>query len=574
MSNHYLAITIAPVLRTIQRARKTRELWASSYVFSLLMRKILDQLQGYKILVPYSPTQDVLQSRHGAGIWPDRCLVQLEKGQLPKAEDLISNAIDGLANAMQVHRDRLEPLLKIFLLHADWDQGDIEQHHNGTDEDQVAIHRLNRLLDNLELATPYHAQELENLNDLLEDQVHQLYQVAQHQDSPVFIGLQDGSVRLPSLPEIALREFRSDPASQEKYLAVIEDPINEKIIRLRQSKARSKDLDGVKDNEQLYADLKSSLGPDRIRLRHKYIAVVVADGDHLGKTITDLSQQDDFSDKLDDFSRALMDFSHEAVQRIVDYGGLPVFAGGDDLLFLAPVTNLHSATEQKNVFGLCAGLNQLFKQHLGQQTNQPSLSFGVSVSYYKFPLGEAVSAARDLGKQAKKFKIWYQEDQEENGKWKPRSEKQALCFQVQKHSGQQFGTTLWLGGEEEEYDWLKLLSAESDIEEAFLASLMHKLQTLPELLAHAAGAGQLEAFREHHFNEGGKHEAPFLKDVLKFAEAVFQRYGNHLDTDLQRAMSQYSLYKDRPANLLALHHTNIIFATLRLKQFLIQPDHD
>ena len=45
----YLAITIGPIYATIQQARRTRELWAASYVFSLLMRELLEVLKDEKI---------------------------------------------------------------------------------------------------------------------------------------------------------------------------------------------------------------------------------------------------------------------------------------------------------------------------------------------------------------------------------------------------------------------------------------------------------------------------------------------------------------------------------------------
>jgi CRISPR-associated protein Cmr2 len=89
----YLAITIGPIYATIQQARRTRELWAASYVFSLLMRELLEVLKDEKIGELLAPVVTSVDSKepensqkteeskttkppttyNGAGIYPDRC---------------------------------------------------------------------------------------------------------------------------------------------------------------------------------------------------------------------------------------------------------------------------------------------------------------------------------------------------------------------------------------------------------------------------------------------------------------------------------------------------------------------
>lgn len=74
-------------------------------------------------------------------------------------------------------------------------------------------------------------------------------------------------------------------------------------------------------------------------------------------------------------------------------GGMTIYAGGDDLLFIAPVHSL---------FSLCRELDETFKNTLKKGLKEilsdveinVSLSFGVAVQYVKYPLYEALERAR------------------------------------------------------------------------------------------------------------------------------------------------------------------------------------
>lgn len=567
-NNHYLAITIGPIFRTIKRARKTRELWAASYIFSLLMRRILQQLKNYQVIVPSIENVSLDDSPHGAGLWHDRCIVQLEGGTVPDVKSIIDATLDQIAADLKLqNKNALVDLFDVKVLCADWrKEEDWNTGANGSEDDLAPIHRINRLLDNLELQQHYQPVEPKSLNQVLEAHIHDLYEVAGHKGSKVFIHLEDGSVRLPSLPEIALSELKSNPAYNAVYQIAVEEKLNKKIMEARRGKGRAKDLEGYKEEEQFYRDLKQSLPSDSILFRHKYVAVVVSDGDNLGKIITGISQGK-LNISLSDFSKRLRTFSVSAVQKIADFQGLPVYAGGDDLLFLAPVVN-----EKTSVFDLCMELNQAFQKEMGLEG--VSMSFGVSIQYYKHPLGEAVEAAYALEQKAKNFQLLFEEDKEADGKLAPRHKKNAICFQVQKHSGQQFGATLWMGNPAFTDAILQLLKSDAELDEAFLTSLMHKLQSIPGLLADAAKNNRLEPFRLHHFNEGGKHEKEYLVNALDLAGMIFKLYGDSLAPEMEKEIRKDKRYRNRPVNLLDIYHTELLFALLRLKQFLIQKDHD
>lgn len=128
---------------------------------------------------------------------------------------------------------------------------------------------------------------------------------------------------------------------------------------------------------------------------HKYIAFVKADGDHLTDTITKLKKQGRSVAELD---KCLLEYNLNIIKLIEsnDYQGKAIFLGGDDLLFFAPVRN-----GEKNIFTLLQEINTAFNTAMKDLPAPPTLSFGVSISYYKYPMFEAIDKAEKLLQQAK-----------------------------------------------------------------------------------------------------------------------------------------------------------------------------
>ncbi len=564
----YIAITIGPIYRTITQARKTRELWAASYIFSLLMRKLLDQFEkrgACEIILPYNPKPAEREGLPaGAGLWPDRCVLVLKEMSSPDMEEIIDKALDSLANDLGISEGKsLKSFFSINVLSLDLkEEGEAQK-------GAIPLARLNGMLDNLELASPFQMKEEESLNTILLGQIQDLYRVAGMKDSHVFVKREggDGPVRLPSISEIAMYEFcnDADECIQSAYREV-------KVMIDRELDIEQGEEAGVVEekSDSVYQKFKEELKrlgekenkqkewwKEILRLRHKYIAIVFADGDNVGKHIAELCEN---KASLSDFSKKLFSFSKEAVKMIQAYGGLSVYAGGDDLFFMAPVTNYSNekaddaqgaACEKvnKNVFELCEGLNECFRKKLGGE--KVSLSFGVSITYYKYPLGEAVDLAQKLLKRAKGFS------------WKDKNtqhEKQALAFQISKHSGRYISAVFSLEESacKSVLDFLK--EDNSSQNDAFLASLIYKIDMLSGLLTAAARDDSMASFRKHHFNEGGKHEGGFLKEALGLYKKIYEKY-----TDVKEDGKSES--DKEPA-------IQLFFALLRLKQFLIQKDRD
>lgn len=125
-----------------------------------------------------------------------------------------------------------------------------------------------------------------------------------------------------------------------------------------------------------------------------YYAVLVADGDRMGKAI----DRQTSAEAHRDLTRALASFSKEARKIVAAHDGALVYAGGDDVLALMP---LHSVLD-------CAeSLAQDFANRLGrfgQGEEAPTLSVGVAVGHQMEPAADTLDLGRKAEKEAKKLR--------------------------------------------------------------------------------------------------------------------------------------------------------------------------
>ena len=139
---------------------------------------------------------------------------------------------------------------------------------------------------------------------------------------------------------------------------------------------------------------------DVFKTYHKYICIVKADGDGIGKLITGFTG-DDKIEQIEKLSKGLLEWGLDVKDTVRHYGGVPIYVGGDDLFFFAPVSNCYSTTSSQNIFSLLKQIKKSFEKKFetnwtANNGNQVSLSFGLSITYYKFPLSEAMDKAGEL----------------------------------------------------------------------------------------------------------------------------------------------------------------------------------
>jgi CRISPR-associated protein Cmr2 len=250
-----------------------------------------------------------------------------------------------------------------------------------------------------------------------------------------------------------------------------------------------------------------------------YIAIVHVDGDKMGEVIKDKNNIENVSKNLFNYCKA----SHKLIS---DFGGETIFAGGDDLLFFAPIVN---KAKNKTVFNLCDEISKDFDNKFEQKA---TLSFGIHISYEKFPLYEALEESRNLLFTKAKT-----------------GQKNNIAFRVRKHSGQTFETLIHKDNKKIYENFLLFTSniKGGDTIDNFLHSLHHKIDThKTSINLIASSEERLKNFFDNYFNEDEhKQYKEFFEQIVKFIYEVFQ------DENIQ---------KDEKLNT--------IYATLRFVKFV------
>ena len=451
----YIALTIGPIYKTLSNAKKTRELWGGSYLFSYIMKKIILQFKEREFIVPYIKDELIFEKENEVGLFHDRFIFESKEGDRETLEEVVNEVILSLSEDIKIDANFLESYLQINMVEKDLEEG------------------ANPILE----MTPYL------------DALELFYSIGQYQSNPLTKVLQGGNLFLtkdafgdkksfPSLPQIAL------------YDMIKKSPKIKSLLT-------HDDAESIYDNRDY-----------TFKNYHKYYAIVHADGDSMGKVVESLSSKEDFQD----FSKKLFNYCTNAHNIIKAYGGETIFAGGDDLLFFAPVVS-----GKKTIFELCDEISKDFnKEFLGTDA---TLSFGIAIQYHKYPLYEALEKSRSLlFGEAKSGK------------------KNNIAFSVTKHSGQTFNAIIHKG-DRELYENFRLFSSNlqggEDIDN-FLHSIHHKIDSNKKLLSQiSSNKERLQNFFDNYFNKEvhDEHYRAFFEQLVEFMfEAYKEDKENALDT--------------------------------------------
>ena len=446
----YIALTIGPIYKTLSSAKKTRELWGGSYLFSYIMRQIISRFKEREFIVPYIKDTTIFESGKELGFFHDRFIFEAMEGDREALDDVVVDVLTNLAHDMRIDYDFFKGYLQINIT---------EEEIKSNDKEKNPILRMTPYLDTSEL----------------------FYSVSQYTDNPLSKVLKGNN---SFLTKDAFGEKKSFPSLPE--------------IALYDLKAKFDIKSMLGDNElEIYdsEELKNKLKP-----YHKYYVIVHADGDSMGKVVESLTSTEDFQG----FSKKLFEYCGASHKLIKDYGGETIFAGGDDLLFFAPVVS-----EEKTIFTLCDEISQDFDQRFAD--TEASLSFGVAIRYYKFPLYEALEDSRNL--------LF---DDAKSGK------KNNIAFSLTKHSGQTFKAVMHKG-DTELYENFKLLSSNihgGDGIDNFLHSIHHKIDSNKVVLAEISSSRKrLQNFFDNYFKKEvhDEHYREFFEQLIEF---MFEAYKN------------------------------------------------
>lgn len=430
----YTAINIGPIVGTISMARKPREMWAASYMFSYLMECIINEIgklsDEIQIVSPAS-LGDIKNPFYNVGLYPDRVFV---KGEIDNIEGVLGSAVKTFSEATGVSSD----YVNIMYVSIEY-TGEVG-----------AIKELNYLLD---------CTELDNRPVKDSSRVKVLNLIQKKYDSPLFKHANgSGKFDVPTLGEIATHKFSKSGKKEEwkKYCA----------------EARDADKENESGEDAFYTKIKKTFKED-FQSYCKYICIVQADGDNMGKIVSELDK-----DKVKILSSALLAYGSEASRIIEAYGGLPVYAGGDDLLFIAPVVSDNKVEDQDNkvtnIFELLSAIDTCYKSMVDDRMGtkdlerpkdiHTSISYGLSISYYKYPLYEAWNSAISLLFDTAKHV----------------SGKNAVAWCLRKHSGSGF-TGAVSKSDDSVYQIFKELMTYS-VDENLVSAIAHKLRANMDLL--------------------------------------------------------------------------------------------
>jgi len=404
---NHIALTIGPIYKTLANAKKPKDLFASSYIFSYIMKKIIGKFRDREFITPYIEDESIFDDENQIGLFHDRFIFKSKDGDINKLEKTILDVCQDVATGLNIDLHQVKDYLQINYL-----EKDIESSKN-------PILELSPYLDTKEL----------------------FFNVCQDETFPQSLRRQKG------------------------------------------------------DNDNFLTEGKSIIH-DLEKLSHnKYYCVVHADGDNMSKAIVD-------SSKIEAVSKNLFEYCKKSNELIKSFGGQTIFAGGDDLLFFAPVL---SKEKSKTIFELCDEISVDFNNRFKEST----ISFGVSINYIKFPLYEAVENSRDL------LFIKAKNTQKNN-----------IAFNVTKHSGQSFETIIHKSNKEVYENFLVFTSNTQGGEDMdnFLHSIHHKIDTYKTTInIIATNKSKLQNFFDNYFNETSHEEyKSFFEALIDFMYVVYQ----------------------------------------------------
>ena len=444
-NSKHIAITFGPITRLASSVRSTKGLWASSYFFSYLAKCIITPFRKRKFIVPIVDDVLLWQNDNGIGRFPDRYIFQSEVGDF---ECLTSKTVE-------VRDQFIEEIFSFF--GGKYPKENIKKFIYN----YIKIYAFEK-----ECISNNIAKECESILDLME------MQDSFNLEEPVnYLSLMFDNTALS-------QSF----IAQEAFMKTDQVQLFDSLDTIAKT-----ELKGKPD--------------DKTKPYHSYIAIIKADGDNMGETIKSLL---DKGKAVIDLSKLLLEFGINAIQTIEKYEARLIFLGGDDLLVFAPVKNGNSS-----VFSLIEALNNDFNNSMAGLDVKPTLSFGLSITYDKFPMGEALEIAEHCLNEAK------------NDNFHPY--KNTVVFNVQKHSGQSFSA--FLEKNTATYPlFLSLINTYTADDEDIINSIMywlgHNDAILKSILKLDEESGQeqrLENYFDNSFNEDVHSSLqPFFKTLRNF----------------------------------------------------------
>ncbi len=452
----YIAFNIGPIVDTFMMVRKPRHLWSASYLFSHLMGIIVKQATKEMSLISPAIVDEVEAADilKGIGAYPDRAFFQTTVESKCDISKIIEDSYSILYTDL-TKEQKEENKITLDELKGYINIMGVELE---ADTEPEAVKRLNEELDSLELMV---GPQPDNIDKLLS-----------------IIRPKDGKSNRTPLYRLGFGE-------KEEYNI----PDIETI-------AKAGYVKGAK-----------------MLSHHRYFCVVQADGDKMGAVIKNLQEG-----KLQEISKEMIRYGMNACKIIRDAGGLPIYSGGDDLLFIAPVITKNGG----NIFDLIrkideqyAGVSQKACEYQqGQEVVKTSMSYGIAISYYRHPLYECLAAARNqLSGVAKRHN---------NGA------KNTIAVELHKHSGSKLNTVI--SKSDIAYCDIFYSLCKLTQKDALVSAVAHKLRANSDVYMTIGNVDdRLDAFFDK-FMAIDEKDGPESKEYIRDVKAILKiLLTNHID---------------------------------------------
>ena len=449
---YLLLISLGPVQGFIFTARRTRDFYAGSRLLSEAAHKVAEVLEGNGVALIFPSTQNiVLEKLAEAGIpnvimgtveGKDPALLAVEAKKaaqeylLDKANEVFEK-LGGLLQNVDAARKQVKDLLEYY-----WVAVPLKGNQDYARARQTATRYLAARKNTRDFAPAYWAKPVRksSLDGALESVTDLLWKYQKPSDIPDEVRKSHEKAKLKkgirpgeelSGVDLLKRLYPAENFASTSHMAALPFLVgltSDELEELKQTLDKiaglveTEDLElwniepifkrtGKRDPRLLFPGRFTELISDKNKLQeaqeelaalyqklkkepYPYYAILLADGDHMGKAISAQTTVEEHRE----LSTQLTKFSMEVKGIVHDHAGSLVFSGGDDVLALLP---LHEALE-------CARMladefaNQLsdFKSK-GKDGPSPTLSVGLAVVHHLFDLGEALNLARKAEKAAK-----------------------------------------------------------------------------------------------------------------------------------------------------------------------------
>ena len=466
-AKQYIGVTIGPIYDTLVLTSTPAGLWGASFLFSSIARELCDRFGKFMTLVsPYYHPEDTPFVDHlGIGLFPDHLIFERDEAALEDIEGIVVEVKEYAADllcASGVHAE--EPVKEYY-------------------REYLQIHVVafasagNPILDSSQALD---AVELERSFPVVE------------KVNPILACLE-----LPRTPLSRDVGGRNDAIKNSR---MVRESIRSDAWQLLKPNGGIRELEDIAGSGVKIKDRPKGSNFKK----YTYYAIVQSDGDNMTNMIE--ACKGDAGIRV--FSKKCLEYVAEAAKAVKAYGGVTIYAGGDDLLFIAPVEN----EKGDNLFLLINKICGEFAKSFGEGEGTPTVSFGVAMCYYKFPLYEAFSIAN---------KMLF-------GKAKRVLGKNALALTLQKHSG----ASLELGFPHLNDNgclirMVALLNnlPKEEVEEKHLSSAAFHLRQHEVLFAHAVHLWQCTgntAILENVFNNTFDADMHSESGIREYLNGVFE----------------------------------------------------